>query len=426
MSGTNTHPASSDTRKPSGPSKSLRAIPRLLTAALQTNSTRQAIRLMRREGAASPPLTNIEDSSLKTGRLLPAPSGSSNWQAKRLTAVCLLGRIAFTCCLSTASITAAQENLGPQGAVRRFCELDGLGQRLATATWPAFAAVVEWPLEPVWDHVALITGYQVGPPLPYDLESMAVEVRYSVVAQLSANGEGDQAYVEKVRFRVRPDDSGSWRVMGPPPHPHVFASGVDIGSARRALQPGQPRYLTNSDFVWQMFRASGWELDYESTADLPSGNSFRRVVQPAPGDLVVYFNNGTPYHVGILENEHYLTSATVNAGIIRTPLEAFAGELAYLRLVQPPPTATKVQPTPEATPTPQPTATPKPSTPKPARTAVTKKMAKGKSKPAPPEGKAFQIKKAPPAKQSTRKQATRRKRETTAPTVTTARRKTSR
>ncbi len=64
----------------------------LLLRALQANSTRQAIRQMRRGGApvlsyvegASPLLTKIEDSSLETGRPRPASNGNLNWRAKPL------------------------------------------------------------------------------------------------------------------------------------------------------------------------------------------------------------------------------------------------------------------------------------------------------------------------------------------------------
>ncbi len=49
--------------------------------ALPANSIGQAIRLMRREGAASPLLTNIEDSYLETGRPRPASNESAIWRA---------------------------------------------------------------------------------------------------------------------------------------------------------------------------------------------------------------------------------------------------------------------------------------------------------------------------------------------------------
>jgi len=230
----------------------------------------------------------------------------------------------------------AQGELGPQSVVRRFCQLDGLGQRLHTVTWNAMAPLVEWPLEPVWDSAVVVAGYDVGPPRVVAMDLMEVEVRYSVVAQITPTGQGDQAYVERIVFRVRPGEGG-WRIMGPPPAPHLFASNVDMAAARRAVHPGQAQFPTNSDFVWQMYRAAGWEIDYLPTAELGSGQTFRLVTSPRPGDLIVYLNDGIAYHVGVLDDETNLISATINAGILRTPVEAFAGEVQYLRLVQPPP-----------------------------------------------------------------------------------------
>jgi len=282
--------------------------------------------------------------------------------------------------LSLSSSSAAQSGLGPQGVVRRFCDLDGRGQRLATSTWPAFAALVEWPYEPVWDRAILITGYEVGPPLPLDLNTMVVDVRFSVVGQISPNGQGDEVFLENVSFRVRPDEYGNWRIVGPPPSPHLFASGVDISVARRAMHPGQPRFPTSSDFVWQMFVASSWDIEYETTAELPLGRTFKRIENPEAGDLVVYLRDGAGYHVGILTGKRHLVSATINAGVVRSAVEAFAGDRIYLRLMEPLPTEPEPLPTEPAEP---PTAVPtlaalaKPTT---KKTATPTRTRRGSSK----------------------------------------------
>ncbi len=55
-----------------------------VVGALPANSIRQTIRPVRREGAASPLLTNIEDSSVETGRPRPASNGNANRQAKQV------------------------------------------------------------------------------------------------------------------------------------------------------------------------------------------------------------------------------------------------------------------------------------------------------------------------------------------------------
>jgi len=41
------------------------------------------------------------------------------------------------------------------------------------------------------------------------------------------------------------------------------------------------------------------------------------------------------YHAGLLEAEDQVVSSTLNAGIMRTAVDAFAGQVTYLRLVQP-------------------------------------------------------------------------------------------
>ncbi len=48
---------------------------------LPANSIRQTIRLVRREGAASPVLTNVEDLFVETGRPRPASDGNADWRA---------------------------------------------------------------------------------------------------------------------------------------------------------------------------------------------------------------------------------------------------------------------------------------------------------------------------------------------------------
>ena len=53
---------------------------------------------------------------------------------------------------------------------------------------------------------------------------------------------------------------------------------------------------------------------------------------PEAGDLVVYYDGEKPYHVGLLESEDQVVSATLNTGVRRAPLAAFAGEVRYWRL----------------------------------------------------------------------------------------------
>jgi hypothetical protein len=234
---------------------------------------------------------------------------------------------------------------GPQGIVRQFCQADALGRRLSLRGWPELMPIVSWPFEPAWDVVILITGYGIGSPRPSEDGALELDVYYTVVGQVSALGFDTNAYVETVTFRVHAPEEG-WRIIGPPPPPHVFGARVDIELMRRSFEFGAPNFLPNSLFVWQMFRSAGWSVPFQRTADLLTGTTYRPVEKPQVGDLVVYLRDDVPYHVGLLEAEHQVVSSTLNAGIVRTSVDAFAGDVRYLRLVEPEPGVAHPQPAP--------------------------------------------------------------------------------
>ena len=66
--------------------------------------------------------------------------------------------------LITALVLAASPALAanPMDTVRAFCRIDGRGDRIWMRTWAKVAPLVTWGLEPAWDHVLLIEGYEVG------------------------------------------------------------------------------------------------------------------------------------------------------------------------------------------------------------------------------------------------------------------------
>ena len=247
----------------------------------------------------------------------------------------LIASALYVATFPIASPEAMAVEFGPQGVVRQFCQADALGQRVTVAGWPNVAPLVAWSFEPAWDHAYLNTAYEVGSPHPSHDGALAVDVHYSVVGQLSALGLDSTVYVDTVTFEVAaPGDTG-WRIFGPPPPPHIFGDRVDIEVMRRSLADGGVNFVSNTLFVWQMFRAAGWNVAYQSVADLPSGEGYRPVERPVVGDLVVYMRDDLPYHVGILEADGQLVSSTINAGILRSRTDAFAGDLKYLRLVAP-------------------------------------------------------------------------------------------
>ena len=244
--------------------------------------------------------------------------------------------------LSVALLTMAQPThateFGPQGIVRQFCQSDALGERVTISSWPQIAPLVEWSLEPAWDHVMLIAGYTVDPPRS-DGKVLAVDVYYSVVGTLSARGLSTESRVDHVTYRVHAPDEHGWRIIGPPPPPYIFGGRIDVAVMRRSLEQGAAGFLSNSAFVWQMFRRAGWKVGFERTLDMLSSGAYRSVEQPVVGDVVAYFREQSPYHVGILEADNRVVSSTLNAGVVRTPLDAFAGDVQYLRLVDPNPEA---------------------------------------------------------------------------------------
>lgn len=231
---------------------------------------------------------------------------------------------------------AAISGVGPQSVVRRFCEIDGLGQRVRIDGWGGVAPLVAWSFEPAWDRVVLVASYEVGAPRGLGEGRVGVDVTYSVLGQVSALGFDTTVHVETVTFALEAVQ-GQWRIVGPPLPPHLFWNHVDVKRLRRSLEAGDLNFLPNTLFVWWMMRSAGWDVPLVSTTELLSRHTYRAVHEPKPGDLVVYLRAGLPYHVGLLEADNQVVSSTLNLGIVRSVVGAFAGEVEYLRLVQPAP-----------------------------------------------------------------------------------------
>ena len=265
--------------------------------------------------------------------------------------------LVFCVALANVSPVAAVES-GPQGVVRQFCQADALGRRVSLRDWSQFIPIVEWPFEPAWESVLLITGYSIGSPRPAEEGALDIDVDYTVVGQVSALGLETNVQVETVTFRVHAPEQG-WRIMGPPPPPHIFGTRIDIEVLHRSFAYGALNFVPDSVFVWQMFRSVGWNVPFERVADLLGGTTYRLIEKPQAGDVVVYLRDGLAYHAGLLEAENQVVSSTLNAGIVRASVDAFDGDVRYLRLIEPEP-----EPTPEAEPLiPRPTRPPPTATP---------------------------------------------------------------
>lgn len=239
---------------------------------------------------------------------------------------------------------------GPQTVVREFCQADGLGQRVSIQGWAEIAPLVAWAYEPAWDHVLLITGYQVGSPRTTPDSMVVVDVDYTVVGKMRALDGDTDVRVERVSFPLQTAEGMSWRIAGPPPPPHLFVNRVDVDQVRQSLQTGAVNFLPNSLFLWQMFQGADWPIEFQPVETLLSGPGFRAVTEPKTGDVIVYLRDGVPYHAGILAADQQVVSSTLNAGIVRTRRDAFPGEVKYVRLVEPAPIPAIARPTPEEAP----------------------------------------------------------------------------
>ena len=254
----------------------------------------------------------------------------SHWRYREevmLRGVCLLAWLLLGACGPPPALGA-----DPLEPVRAFCQADGRGDRLLARSWPSVAPLVSWALEPAWDRVTLIAGYEMAP-ARMEGEEVLVEVTYTVSAEVSPGDVARAERREQRTFRLALDDTEThWLILGPPPRPHVFESQVDADAMAASLDPRQDGFLSASAFIWRLLNDVDSTVPYLPTTQLATGGPFVSVSAPEPGDLVVYYDADEPYHVGVIEEEDVVVSATLNAGIRRAPLAAFAGTPRYRRV----------------------------------------------------------------------------------------------
>lgn len=256
-----------------------------------------------------------------------------------------LAPLAALLILAFASRAAAVD---PLNTVRAFCQADGRGDRIDSRRWAEVADLVAWPLEPAWDHLYLIRGFELGTPQMHD-GGVDVAVQYTITAEVRSNVVTKEERVETRLLQLVRDDDGLWRIRAPAPPPYVFASEADEDALAGLLASEGSPYLSNSAFAWRMLRSVGWTMPYSDTAALATSADFTSERSAEVGDLAIYYDGDQPYHVGLVESEEAIVSSTLNGGIRRTPFGAFAGEIRYRR-----PVASAM-----ATQTPLPTAPPR-------------------------------------------------------------------
>jgi len=231
---------------------------------------------------------------------------------------------------SAGALSAAD----PLATAQAFCRLDGQAERLHPLTWANVAPLVTWQLEPAWDHVKLISAYRLATPRT-EGEAVLVNVTYTVVAEVRPGKVLSQARAETAQYRLLKDEGGQrWRLDAPPPVPHVFASQVDAEAMAESLLPGSKGYLSDSALVWKTLSAAHPALPYLSTTELATAPFLSPAEERKPGAVVLYLSGEIAYHVAVLETEDMVRSATLNGGVQRSPIDAFAGE-RRLFLVRP-------------------------------------------------------------------------------------------
>jgi len=218
----------------------------------------------------------------------------------------------------------------PLGTIRSFCRVDGAGVRLSPASWREVAAIVDWQLEPAWDHIKVIYGYEITTPRR-DGDTITAEITYYIAADVRAGTVSTHRRTETETLILVPYGDRQWRIHSPPPLPHVFDYVVDMAALADLMKPESKSYQSASALAWSHLNDQGWDLPYESTEAIPTSTYFEEVATAEPGDLAVYFTGATAYHVGVVENDDTVRSATLNAGPVEAPFAAFNGAIRYWR-----------------------------------------------------------------------------------------------
>jgi hypothetical protein len=242
--------------------------------------------------------------------------------------------------------SAPARAVDPLKTMRAFCQADGRGVRIDPYSWSAVADLVAWGLEPAWDHLYLIRGFELGTPEWRD-GSLAVDVQYTITGEVHSSVITHDVRVETRTYRLERGEGGVWRIRAPAPPPYLFESDVDADALATLLDPNDPNYLSASAFAWRMLRDSGWTIAYADTAALATSADFTTERSAEIGDLALYYDGDQPYQVGIVDSDETIVSSTLNGGIRRTPFAAFAGEIRYRRAIA----ALLATPTPEPKPT---------------------------------------------------------------------------
>jgi cell wall-associated NlpC family hydrolase len=237
---------------------------------------------------------------------------------------------ALLCALMVMSTPAVGAD--PLKTMRAYCRADGLGDRLQPSTWIKIAPLVTWKIEPAWDQLRLIRGYEIGTPQLGE-DGVEVQVTYTVSGDLQAGKVSREIRLESRTYQLATEDEGQhWRIVGPPSIPYLFESQADIEGLSALLKPDDGSYISSSAFVWHLLRRDHPDLPYRDTASLAKANYLVETDEPKPGDVALYYDGDVPFHVGVVDADGSIVSATMNAGVWRGGPESFPGIVQYRRI----------------------------------------------------------------------------------------------
>jgi hypothetical protein len=204
-----------------------------------------------------------------------------------------------------------------------------MGDRLQPSRWAKIAPLVTWKIEPAWDQIRLIRGYEMTTPRLIE-DRVEVDVTYTVSGDLRAGKVLRGIRLESRTYHLVSKDEGKhWRILGPPSVPYLFESQADIDELAALLAPGSSGYTSNSSFAWHLLRRDHSDLPYRDTESLVNATYLNATEEPKPGNLVLYYDGEIPFHVGVVEPEGVIVSSTMNAAIWRGPADSFPGTARY-------------------------------------------------------------------------------------------------
>ena len=130
-------------------------------------------------------------------------------------------------------------NKDPVEVVTKYLSLDRHGARLEAMSWETLKPYINWKEEPAWEHVVVITDFEVLDDIAQwqiiDMLDVVIPVKFRVLGLMYWETAGFMpgAKVEEIRFRVK-GMVGRWRIVEPMLPPHVGQKRL-IGFVRQAI-----------------------------------------------------------------------------------------------------------------------------------------------------------------------------------------------